>query len=214
MVYNLRTFEIDKIQVLSLPVFVTTARDCTSYIPTPDSIYLIELVKNSQTDSLDAANLPLKTNTLYEKVFTEFNYLILLIVLTALAFTLFIVWIFFGKRILRYFKSKKMLKRHQAFLHGFTDNVNQLSAAFSREQAEHTLALWKQYMEQLERRPYTKLTTRETTAMLPDGNLKTNLQQLDGAIYGNQTTVVEPLKRLQKVAEEHFNKQMEDIKNG
>jgi hypothetical protein len=50
--------------------------------------------------------------------------------------------------------------------------------------------------------------------MLPDGNLKSNLQLLDRAIYGHQTSVVEPLNNLQKVAEEHFNRIFECVKNG
>lgn len=214
VVYYLTTFEIDKVQRLRLPVFVTTAKDCTTYTASPDSIYLVELVKNPPSDSVTANNLPLKTNTFYEKVFSEFNYVIMLIIATALAIIALIVWIFFGKRILRYFKSKKLLKKHRAFLDAFNSNLSQLSAAFSREQAEQTLSLWKKYMEQLEQRPYTKLTTRETTTLLPDGNLKNNLQSLDRAIYGNQTSVVDPLKNLQKIAEEHFHKKLEDIKNG
>jgi hypothetical protein len=213
VVYYLTTFEIDKVQKLSLPVFVTTARDCTRYTSQPDSIYLVELVKNPP-DSIAANNLPLKTSTLYEKVFSEINYVIALLIFIVLVFISIIVWLFFGKRIIRYFKSKKLLKKHNEFLERFAMNVNQLSSAFSREQAEHTLSLWKKYMEQLEKKPYTKLTTRETASMLPDGNLKSNLQLLDRAIYGHQTSVVEPLNNLQKVAEDHFTKIFESIKNG
>jgi hypothetical protein len=212
-VYYLTTFEIDKVQKLSLPVFVTTARDCTRYTSQPDSIYLVELVKNPP-DSIAANNLPLKTSTLYEKVFSEINYVIALLTFLVLVFISIVVWLFFGKRIIRYFKSKKLLKKHNEFLERFTTNVHQLNSAFSREQAEHTLSLWKKYMEQLEQKPYTKLTTRETASMLPDGNLKSNLQLIDRAIYGHQTSVVEPLNNLQKIEEEHFNRIFESVKNG
>lgn len=214
VVYLLTTFEVDKIQGISLPVFVTTAKDCTAYSSAPDSIYLVELVKNPPSDSIAASNLPLKTNTFYEKVFSEFNYVIVLIIAIALAVTAFIVWIFFGKRIIKYFKSKKLLKNHQAFIERFTSGIHQLNTAFSRDQAEHTLSLWKKYMEQLEQKPYTKLTTRETMAMLTDRQLGNVLHTIDKAIYGNQTSVVEPLKSLQQVAEDHFTKKMEDLKNG
>jgi len=214
VVYFLTSFEVDKIQRMSLPVFVTTAKDCTIFTSEPDSVYLIELVKNPPSDSIAASNLPLKTNTFYEKVFSEFNYVIVLIIAIVISVTALMVWIFFGKRIIKYFKSKKLLKNHQAFMERFTSGIHQLDTAFTRDQTEHTLSLWKKYMEQLEQKPYTKLTTHETMAMLTDKQLGNILHTIDKAIYGNQTSVVEPLKSLQKVAEDHFTKKMEDIKNG
>jgi hypothetical protein len=83
-IYYLQTFEIDPAQRLLLPVFVTTARDCTTLFTKPDSVFLIQLV-NSAPDSVAAQNLPLKINTLYEKVFSQFNYVLLLIIGLSLA---------------------------------------------------------------------------------------------------------------------------------
>src|SRR5688572_31149106 len=89
VVYYLSTFEVDSVQFLNLPVFVASARDCTAYNPLRDSIFLIEAVTNAP-DSVEAKNLELKTNTIYERVFSQFNYIILLItggVLVVLAIT-------------------------------------------------------------------------------------------------------------------------------
>lgn len=212
-IYYMSTFEIDRTQSLQLPVFIPTAKDCTQIYTTPDSIYLVELVKNPP-DSVTAQNLPLKTNTLYEKVFSQFNYVLLIIVAAILAIIALIVWIFFGKRIIRYFNTRKLIKNHQSFIQNFTATLTQLQSAFSKEESERALSLWKKYLEQLEQRPYTKLTTRETMAVMKDGWAGENLKKIDSAIYGNQTTVMEPLQNLQKIAEDHFQKKLNDIKHG
>ena len=213
VIYYLSTFEIEKVQYLSLPVFITTARDCTAYTPMPDSVYLIELV-TSPPDSVSAQDLPLKTNTLYERVFSEFNYAIIIIVVGSLLVTGVIVWVAFGKRILKHFRLKKLKKSHLKFLQAFSNQFQQVSTLFSPEKTEAAISLWKKYLEQLEQRPYTKLTTRETIHMLPNEKLGTSLQVIDCAIYGNQTSVHEPLEELKKFADERFLKKLEEVKNG
>lgn len=214
VVYLLSTFEIDKVQYLSLPVFVTTARDCTVYTPIVDSIYLVELVTTLPPDTVSAQHLPLKTNTLYEKVFSQFNFIILIISIGVLLVSAVIVWIVFGNRIQKYFKLRRLQKSHSKFIQVFTDQFQQLSTLFSSEKAEAAISLWKKYLEQLEQRPYTKLTTRETIEMEPNEKLGINLKMIDRAIYGNQTSVNEPLEELKRFAEERFLKKLEEVKNG
>ena len=46
VVYYLTTFEIDRFQALSLPVFQLNPMDCTVYFSRQDTILLTELVKN------------------------------------------------------------------------------------------------------------------------------------------------------------------------
>lgn len=214
VLYLLSTFEVDKVQYLNLPIFVTSAKDCTAYVSTPDSVYLVELVKKMPPDSLSTQNLPLKTNTLYEKVFTQFNYIILIILGGVLLVTVIVVWVVFGKKIRTYFQVRKLQKNHLRFLNTFTEYVQQLTSDFSRERAEISVSLWKKYLEQLEQKPYTKLTTRETMQLEPNEQLGHDLQMVDRAIYGNQTAVLEPLQKLQKFAEERFQKKLEEVKHG
>lgn len=212
VIYYLSTFEIQKTQSLSLPIFVTTARDCTAYTAPADSLRLIELVA-SVPDSVAAPQLPLKTNTLYEKVFSEINYMIAIIVFGSLLIISILIWIFFGKRIAKYFKLKKLKKAHDSFLQLFTDNLQQLNTMFSSEKTEATISMWKKYLEQLERKPYTKLTTQETLKMVSDENLGVSLREIDGAIYGHQTSVAESLKELKRFADERFQKKFDEVKH-
>lgn len=213
VIYYLSTFEIDKVQYLSLPVFVTTARDCTSFAPIADSIHLIELV-TSPPDSLQAKDLPLKTNTLYERVFSDFNYIITVIAIGVLLILAVVGWFVFGKRIIKYFKLKRLKKSHFNFLQNFGNNFQQLNTLFSPEKAEAVISLWKKYLEQLEQLPYTKLTTKETIQMIPNEKLGASLQLIDRAIYGNHTSVNESLEELRRFADERFFKKLEELQNG
>jgi hypothetical protein len=213
VVYYLSTFEVDRIQTLSLPVYQLNPQDCTKFVAEPDTILLTELVKNLP-DTLSAQNLPLRENTLYENVSYLFNYPVLIIVLAALLVSAVIGWFVFGKKIRRHFKLKKMQKAHQKFLDNYSKQIDAIKSAFSKDTTEHALSLWKRYMEYLEARPYTKLTTRETMQIENNDLLGRNLHAVDGAIYGHNTSVVESLENLKKFAAERFSKKIEEVENG
>lgn len=212
-VYELQTFEIEKVQFLSLPVYVTTARDCTAFESKRDSIFLIEQIKIPASDTTALKNLTLKSNTLYERVRTEFNTLILMIVLGVLVVAAIITWIFFGKKIIRHYKIKRLEKKYNTFVAEFTEQTEAVNKGFSREKTEMALSYWKKYLEQLERKPYTKLTTREVIKMDADAELGKSLASIDNAVYGNQTAVAEPFGALKLIAQQRFTKKLEQIRH-
>lgn len=212
-VYELRTFEIDQVQFLSLPVYVTTARDCTAFESKRDSIFLIEQIKIPASDTTALKNLSLKSNTLYEHVPTQLNTFILMIVGGVLVVAALITWIFFGKKIIRHYKMKRLEKKHLKFLTEFTEQLEAVTKAFSREKTEYALSSWKKYLEQLERKPYTKLTTLEVVKMDADASLGKALASIDSAIYGHQTAVAEPFNALKLIAEQRFTKKLEQIRH-
>lgn len=213
VVYYLSTFEIDPIQSLSLPVFQLNPMDCTSYLSARDTILLTELVKNLP-DTITAQNLPLKENTAYQNVSYLFNYPILVIVVGTLLVMAIVGWIVYGKKIRKHFRLKKMKKAHHAFLESYDIQVEKIKAAFSSITTESTLSLWKKYMEQLEARPYTKLTTRETMKMENNESLGKNLHVIDRAIYGHDIQVLESLENLKKFADQRFVQKLEEVKHG
>jgi len=213
VVYYLSTFEVDRVQTLSLPVFQLNPQDCTRFTSPPDTILLTELVKNLP-DTLTAENLPLRVNTIYENVSYLFNYPVLLISIAVLLVGSVIVWFAFGKKIIRHFRLKKMLKAHQKFLDSYSAQIDAVKTAFSSVTTENALSLWKKYMENLEARPYTKLTTRETMQLENNDVLGRNLHAIDGAIYGHDTAVVESLENLKQFADQRFSKKLEEVKHG
>lgn len=212
-VYYLTSFELDKIQKLALPAYIVSVRDCTAIAAEADSIYLVE-VADLPTDSINAQNLPLKTDLLYEDVWYQFNYYIGVIILIGVAVISLIVWLAFGKRIIKYFKVKKIIKKHQQFIQTFSEHIEQLINNNSSERTEQTVLLWKRYMEQLDKKPYTKLTTRETIAVTPDEVLRESLKSIDGAIYGHSQNVIASLEYLKKFSENQFQKRLAEVKHG
>jgi hypothetical protein len=213
VIYYLSTFEIDRVQSLQLPVFQLNPMDCTVYLSPRDTILLTSLVPDLP-DSLTAQNIPLKTNTAYQRVLFLFNSPLLVIVVTALVVTTIVVWLAFGKRIRRRFRIRRMERAHSKFLESYGQHVDIIKQAFSSVSTENALALWKKYMEQLEARPYTKLTTRETLKLEKNDALGKNLHAVDRAIYGHNTSVMQPLENLRSFADERFMKKLEEIKNG
>lgn len=213
-VYTLSTFEIEPTQYLSLPVYVTTARDCTAFESTRDSIFLIEQIKIPAGDTLAIKNLELKSNTLYERVRMQFNTVILMIVLGVLLVAAIIVWIIFGKKIIRHFRIQRLEKQFKKFIAVFTEQIEDATKTFSREKTERALSTWKKYQEQLERKPYTKLTTREIVRMDQDKALEESLSAVDKSIYGNQPVAAEPLQTLKVIAEQRFVKKIEQLRHG
>jgi hypothetical protein len=69
-------------------------------------------------------------------------------------------------------------------------------------------------MEQLESRPYTKLTTKETFGLIHDEALANNLRTIDRAIYGHDTSVVVALESLKTFADQQFAKKLTEVKHG
>ncbi|MGC1240916.1 MAG: hypothetical protein WA874_04970 [Chryseosolibacter sp.] len=212
-VYFLTTFEVDRKQYLSMPVYVVRTQDSTVFQTTADSVLITQLV-TQVPDTVGVAQLPLKMNTAYQKVFYNFNFWMMMLILGALLITAVVVWILFGKKIKRYFRARRLQKNHLQFLDRYNALVGQLKTTFSTPATESALAAWKKYMEQLESRPYTKLTTRETLGLIREPALREPLSRIDRAIYGHDTTVVDSLENLKMFADQQFKRKMKEVQHG
>jgi hypothetical protein len=212
-VYYFTTFEVDRVQHLRLPVFVVQPQDCTTFQSPRDSVLITQLVAHVP-DTVSADKLPLKMNTAYQKVFFQFNFWILMIVVFVLVVLGVLTWVFFGKKIRAYFLAKKLEQKHSQFTSSYNALLAQLHSASSTITTESALSAWKKYMEQLEARPYTKLTTKETLGLIRDETLAKNLSAVDMAIYGHNTSVVNALENLKNFADQQFTKKMREVKHG
>lgn len=213
VVYYLTTFEVDRIQYLDLPVFLVQPQDCTVVQSPRDSVLITQLVAQVP-DSLSAEKLPLKMNTAYQEVPLQLNFWIAIIILAVIIVAAVIAWIFFGKKINAWFMARKLKRKHSKFLEAYNAIVGQLRSGFSSIATESALSTWKKYMEQLESRPYTKLTTRETLHLVNDEALAKTLSNVDRAIYGHNTTVIDSLETLKSIADQRFTKKLEEVTNG
>lgn len=214
VVYFLTSFEIDTVQRISLPVFVVNKADCTVVFAKTDSVFLQQMVK-VVPDSVSVEELPLKINTAYQTVSWLINYPLLLIIGGAIIILGIVIWIVFGKRIKQYFILKRLNKGYLQFKQEFESAILELEKSYSIQQAETTLSMWKQYMEQLLSRPYTKYTTKEIFLMVKNEKLAGALKQIDRTIYsGGRTLESAPLYDLKEYTEQKFHDKVQEVKNG
>ena len=212
-VYYLTTFEVDRVQYLSLPVYIVAKSDSMVVETEADSVLITQFVAQVP-DTVSTAQLPLKMNTAYQKVFYNLNFWLIVIVVAVLLALGVVGWILFGKKILRYFQAKRLKKNHAYFLNAYNNLLSELKTAFSPPITESALAAWKKYMEQLESRPYTKLTTRETLRTIKEPALTEPLSRIDRAIYGHDTSVIESLENLKEFADQQFRRKLKEVQHG
>lgn len=212
-VYFLTTFEVDRTQFLKLPAYVVIDRDCTMVSTEVDSVLVTQFVAHVP-DTVSTDQLPLKMNTAYQNVTYHFNVWLLIFVSSIILALALIVWFLFGKKIRRYFVVKQMQKNHAFFLDTYNAFVAQLRITFSSPATESALVTWKKYMEKLDARPYTRLTTRETQGLIKEPALTEHLKVIDKAIYGHNTTVVDSLENLKHFADQQFQRKLKEVQHG
>lgn len=213
VIYTLSTFEIDSIQSLTLPVFVVQEKDCTLVYAEEGAVFFDKAVK-SLPDSVQLEKIPLKTNTNYFTVSWLFNYPLVAIILGVLLVILIVCWIIFGKIIIRYFKIKRISKKHQTFLLQFNAAVEKSQSTFSSQSTENALLIWKNYLENLIDVPFTKYTTKEIREHEKNEQLGQSLSAIDRMIYANQPGEKEYFINLKTYSEDQFHKKLEKLKNG
>ena len=207
ILYHLSTFEIDPVQKLGLPVFLTAEGDSISYYAAEDSIFLQQLI-TQMPDSI-----ALKENSKYVNVKLAFNYPYLIFGLSIFLLLLIAVALIFGRQISKRLRLYRLKKRHEKFLLAFNQRLAQTQD--KKEDAESLLLIWKKYMEKLENAPFTKLTTKEIVRIQPNESLKVNLKDIDKGIYGhgNIGKLASNFSELKEYAFERLNVKMNLIKN-
>jgi hypothetical protein len=202
-IYYFTTFEIDSIQVLSLPVYLLSPEDSIAFYPQEDSVILRHVV----TQIPDS--LALIDNTIYRPVRYQFNYPYLLVGLGVLLIVLILIFIFFGKKIRKRYSSYRISKRHQRFLKNFEELTR------SGKNPEPVLLFWKQYMESLDTIPYTKMTSKEIVHTIQSEVLKEPLSSIDRVIYAKvQDAKLEPTwKDLVMFSNSRYKERLNQLQN-
>ena len=180
VVYKLSTFEIDSIQYLKLPVFLITDHDSLAFLSKLDSIQLVHVVSEIPQ------NPELKANTELVSIKKQFNYPYFLIGLGIVLILVLVVALFFGKKLVKAWKIYRLNRIHKKFIQRFFNLIRDVSSNNPSKTPEHVLAVWKRYMERLEKKPISKLTTKEILVLHNNGQLKENLRIIDRCIYGGE----------------------------
>ena len=177
-VYTLRSFEIDPVQYLNMPAIFINQRDSNLIYAPLDSIYTVHMVP-TLSDTLH-----LKENTAYRAVAKNVNYPLIWIIVIVLAIIAVTVFLIFGKRIRKYFILKRLSKEYRAFSDKLTEAIRKMKDHKDQKEVEHALNTWKVFMEKLEKKPYTSLTSKEILGFNETRELKDVLKNIDRSIYG------------------------------
>jgi hypothetical protein len=208
-VYFLRTFEMNKFQRFSLPVFILGNGDSVPSYPKKDTIYFKESVK-SVPDSL-----LLLENTPFNHIEQEFNYPYSISIVIAVIAVAIISLLTLGKPARRRYKLFIIRRVHKKFLKNYSRLENDFSESKSTNIMEQALSLWKTYISRLENKPVNTYTTTELIALYNQEDLKNNLQIIDKAIYGGliSAETESALRSLKKFSEKRFRKRKKEIIN-
>lgn len=211
-VYWLTSFEIDSLQFLSIPAFQIELKDTIFYASLKDSIWLKAYVREIP-DSIAANNLPLRTNTLYERVAQLTNYPLLSLLAAILMMALISAWFIFGKKIKTFFELLRLKKQFNVYLNSYNKIVEEIREDFSPKKAEEALLLWKKYLEGLYGIPYTRLTSKEISAIPDNQIVSAPLRVVDRFVYGGKNPdSVDAFFDLKGFSETSYHAKVESLK--
>lgn len=208
-VYYLSTFEIDSVQTLQLPVFVIALGDCTAVYSKPDSVFLVEVIEQMPQQP------ELKSDTSFRDIDRTFNYPLL----AAIAGIVLVVWVLvlllFGKKLRKFWQIYQLKKAHTRFTKLFFSLMRNVSSNNPSRTPEYVLAVWKRYLERLEKIPISKLTTKEIYKVHPEPELNEHLHTIDRVIYGGERGVnlFESFDYLLKFAIVKYEKRIKELRH-
>ena len=214
-VYYLTSFEIDSVQQLKLPVFVLHGKDSTPVYAENDAVILQQMVSEIP-DSVAVEAAPLIENTTYKAVNLQFNYPYFIIGAIILVFIIILFFLLFGKNIRRHFKLKKLRKANDKFIEQY-DALVLSEKEPAKEKAEKVLVLWKKYLERLETKPYTQLTTKEIIQYYKPESIADALKTIDRLIYSNQSVNGEMMAKytaLKIYSQERYESKVKEVNHG
>ena len=207
-VYHLRTFRLDSVQALVLPVAVLQGPDTLSVLPAPSRVRLRRTAAPLPPGA--AALPPLRQNLALAPVPPAFNYPYWLAGLAAGLLLLAGGAALFRQRLGRRYRAYKQRKNHGYFLAQFARHVERFELSRSATNVERAVVLWKNYLAGLEDSALNSFTTREIVAYFEnDADVRQALGTTDRVIYGNLQTegaeeVDRAFQRLRGFAERRY----------
>ena len=175
-VYTLVSFRLEDVQRLALPVYVVQPPDCTAVFAPTDSVVLKRLV-------VPEAVAQLRTNTTLFAVPRQANYPLFAGIVAGMLLLAGVVYLSFGKRIMKRYKLFRMGRHHRGFVSDYEKLVRRIRQQVDVATVANAVVIWKEYMEWLEERPFSTYTTKEIVEILPDQGLAEALQETDRVIY-------------------------------
>ncbi|WP_375446026.1 hypothetical protein [uncultured Fibrella sp.] len=188
-IYTLVSFEVSRARVLQVPVYMANGADCTALLSSPDTVFLRSAVLASTRPD----TLQLVTNAVLTPLPQEFNYAYLAVAVVALGVLAGAIYILFGSLLRQRWQWYLLARSHTRFLTGYTQLTRNLGPESTGDTTNQAIVNWKKYLERLEKKPYTSLTSSEIAERIGDDRLADALRETDRMIYGGSFTDQSPL---------------------
>ena len=126
------------------------------------------------------------------------------------------LYVFFRKRIKKYFTVRRLKKDTEKFNENFSSVLKNYELSNNINDLESLLLIWKRFMDKLTNKPYLSSTTNEISPFLKKKNLIITLQEIDKNLYSNNKEIIKSnkLKDLKIEANNTSNKEVKKIENG
>lgn len=182
--YVLRTFALDSVQQLRLPVTVLRGRDSVLVYGTAAAVRLVRTAPALPPE----AELPaLRQTTTLLPLAERFNYPYWLAALATVLVLAGAVWWTFGRNLRQRYRRYRTARNHVYFLAQYTRHLERFQLSRSLTNIERAITLWKNYLARLENNSLNTLTTKEIVAHYGgEADVATALRLADRVIYGNQ----------------------------
>ncbi|SMG10429.1 hypothetical protein SAMN05661096_00323 [Marivirga sericea] len=209
VIYTLSSFEIDKVQMLKLPIFLIQGEDSTAIYADEDSLFLEEQIQ------VVSDSLKMKTDAIITKLDKDFNYPYLIAFLIAVGIVLLLIFIFFGNKLRKKWRIWRLNKRHTKFRISFEGKLSTVGD-IPVEKIEKLLYMWKKHAEFVSGSPYAKLTSKEINQMQEHKELYENLKSIDKTIYSSKgrENATEAFQFLLNYADVILEERIKAIANG
>ena len=211
VVYTITSFSPGRTLALRLPIYMIQGKDSLPVWSAPDSVRVVSVLP-----AVGADTLQFQSNTDYIPVTYPFNYPYFLLGLLGLLVFVFSGVAVFGKSVRRKIRLWFLQRQFSSFNEEYSSKLNRFLAGDPAVKPDELLLRWKTYLEDLERKPYTKLTSQEIAEVNADGKHWLNiLRPIDRSIYGYHSgeDLHNSLRELQALAHQKFDKRKQEVLN-
>jgi hypothetical protein len=209
VVYELRSFEMSERLSLRLPVFVLLKGDSLPLFPRASQMYLkrtlpLEMAIDSLSPRADTELIPIPLPKNYP---LQISLWLLALVLLVLG------WLLFGKRIRRQLRLLELRRKYRNFEESFNKKINVIQQKQQVKDIEQALFLWKMYLEEIDKKPYSSFTSKEIIREGGSHYLEESLLSIDKAIYGQiiEANLPRHLVYLRRLARRKYINKKEEI---
>lgn len=212
-VYTLLSFETDSVQWLRVPIRLINAVDCTDLFTQTDTVLLRSHLPPALGRLTHYSSLTLATETTLAPLQQQFNYPALTLFVAGLTLVAGLLYGVFGRTIRRQWRLYQLNRQHRQFLREFNRFSQRINVSNAADIANQAIVSWKTYLEKIEKRPYSSLTTSEIAERVADERVTNALREADRMIYGGAFSAqsVASLRLLSDVATQRYLHRRADL---